>query len=204
MHHILDASPNSPPPINLLPLACQSRLLLCVSSQEVASPAVWPAMASLLSLVLLLALLDTSRATNFEVGGDAEWVLPQAGDSNTYNHWASKKHFHVGDIVHFKYNQDSVMVVTEAGYNKCESSHPIFFSNNGNTEVRLDRPGPFYFISGVAGHCQVGQKLVIHVAGKDTPPSGPPSGAAPAGFGTAGAIVVFMAVILHVLVMRGI
>lgn len=56
-------------------------------------------MVSLLPLLLLLALLDVSRATNFEVGGDAEWVVPQAGDSQTYNHWASKNHFHVGDIV---------------------------------------------------------------------------------------------------------
>ncbi|KAF7069644.1 hypothetical protein CFC21_075243 [Triticum aestivum] len=161
-------------------------------------------MASLLSLVLLLALLDTSRATNFEVGGDAEWVVPQAGDSQTYNHWASKNHFHVGDIVHFKYNQDSVMVVTEEGYNKCESSHPIFFSNSGNTQVRLDRPGPFYFISGVTGHCQGGQKLVIKVTDKARPPSGPPSGAAPAGFGSAGAIVVLMAVLWPLLVMHDI
>ncbi|EMS63360.1 Early nodulin-like protein 1 [Triticum urartu] len=107
-------------------------------------------MASLLPLLLLLALLDASRATNFE-----------AGDSQTYNHWASKNHFHVGDIVHFKYNVDSVMEVTEEEYNKCESSHPIFFSNNGNTEVRLDRPGPFYFISGATGHCQGGQRMVI-------------------------------------------
>lgn len=96
------------------------------------------------------------------------------------------------------------MVVTEEEYNKCESSHPTFFSNNGNTEVRLDRPGPFYFISGVTGHCQGGQRMVIKVISKDTPPSAPPSGAALTGFGSAGAIAVFMVLLLHVFVMHSI
>ena len=47
----------------------------------------------------------------------------------------------------FKYKEDSVMVVTEADYDNCRASHPIFFSNNGDTEVALDHPGPVYFIS---------------------------------------------------------
>ncbi|KAL6609601.1 hypothetical protein ACP70R_034031 [Stipagrostis hirtigluma subsp. patula] len=141
-------------------------------------------MASLVPPVLLLALLGAlcrrAGATAFEVGGDDGWVVPPASDVDTYNQWASKNRFIVGDSVHFKYKKDSVMVVTEDDYNHCRAEHPIFFSNNGETEVELDRPGPFYFISGSTGHCERGQRMVIKVIGHDAPPpSGPPSPPAP-------------------------
>ncbi|XP_021806134.1 early nodulin-like protein 1 [Prunus avium] len=56
--------------------------------------------------------------------------------------------------------KDSVMVVTKDEYEKCRSAHPIFFSNNGVTVFTLDRPGLFYFISGVSGHFERGQKII--------------------------------------------
>lgn len=55
------------------------------------------------------------------------------------------------------------MVVTEEEYQKCRSSHPFFYSNNGDTIFKLERPGLFYFISGVSGHCERGQKMIIKV-----------------------------------------
>ena len=70
----------------------------------------------------------------------------------------------------FKYKKDSVLVVTEEEYDKCQPSHPQFFSNNGDTVFQLDRPGFFYFISGVTGHCQKGQKMIIKVLETATPP----------------------------------
>ncbi|PWZ45340.1 Early nodulin-like protein 2 [Zea mays] len=84
----------------------------------------------------------------------------------------------------FKYSEDSVLVVTEADYDSCRASHPVFFSNNGDTEVTLDRPGPVYFISGETGHCERGQRMVVRVAGQGAPPPAPPSPPAPTG-GTA-------------------
>lgn len=84
----------------------------------------------------------------------------------------------------FKYSEDSVLVVTEADYDSCRASHPVFFSNNGDTEVALDRPGPVYFISGETGHCERGQRMVVRVAGQGAPPPAPPSPPAPTG-GTA-------------------
>ncbi|KAM0838144.1 hypothetical protein ACQ4PT_061173 [Festuca glaucescens] len=164
-----------------------------------------------ISLAVLLAIIGASRATDFEVGGDAGWVVPPAGQAGTYNEWASKNRFLLGDSVHFKYKKDSVMVVTEEEYDKCASTHPIFFSNNGDTEVRLDHPGLFYFISGVTGHCQRGQKMAIKVIGPDAPPPAPatpppspphPSGAAPA-VAFAGALVAIAATLLP-LVLRGV
>ncbi|KAF2316529.1 hypothetical protein GH714_041870 [Hevea brasiliensis] len=51
---------------------------------------------------------------------------------------------------------------TEEEYKKCNSSHPSFFSNTGNTVYKLDHSGPFYFVSGVSGHCG-GTKIIIKV-----------------------------------------
>lgn len=66
-------------------------------------------------------------------------------------------------LVDFKYDKDSVMGVTEEEYEKCRSARPLFFSNNGDTVFKFDRPGMFYFISGVSGHCDRGQKMIIKV-----------------------------------------
>ncbi|XP_024311396.1 mavicyanin isoform X2 [Brachypodium distachyon] len=130
----------------------------------------------LLPLAMLVALCCYGAlATDFEVGGDAGWAVPPAADPAVYNHWASNNRFLLGDSVHFKYKKDSVMVVTEEEYGKCASTRPVFFSNNGDTEVRLDRAGAFYFISGVAGHCERGQRMIVRVIGPDSPPPAPPA-----------------------------
>lgn len=70
----------------------------------------------------------------------------------------------------FTYKKDSVMEVNEEGYEKCRSSHPLFYSNNGDTTFTLDRPGLFYFVSGVLGHCERGQKMIIKVLEPESPP----------------------------------
>lgn len=66
-------------------------------------------------------------------------------------------------LLGFVYKKDSVMTVREEEYEKCRVSHPIFFSNGGDTSYNLTHPGLFYFISGVATHCQKGLKMVVKV-----------------------------------------
>ncbi|TVU16538.1 hypothetical protein EJB05_40108 [Eragrostis curvula] len=172
----------------------------------------------LLLLALFGALCRRAGATAFEVGGDDGWAVPSSKEGGMYNEWASKNRFLVGDTVHFKYKKDSVMVVTEDDYNNCRATHPIFFSNNGDTSVELDRPGLFYFISGVAGHCERGQRMIVKVIGHDAPPPAPqappapptpptpptppsPSGAAPGTSVLAGAMAVVAAMALPVIVL---
>lgn len=70
----------------------------------------------------------------------------------------------------FSYKDDAVMLVREDEYDKCHSAHPLSYSNNGNTDIKLDRPGLFYFMSGVQGHCERGQKMIIKVLEPATPP----------------------------------
>ncbi|MQL96375.1 hypothetical protein Taro_029052 [Colocasia esculenta] len=134
----------------------------------------------LLVVVLFCAVSALSVSSlDFEVGGEDGWEVPRSNNTQFYNQWASKNRFKVDDILVFKYRKDSVMVVTEEDYGRCNSSHPVFFDNRGSTEVKLDRPGPFYFISGNAGHCQLGQKMIVKVLRDDDGAAGssPPSAA---------------------------
>ncbi|KAK4799590.1 hypothetical protein SAY86_024955 [Trapa natans] len=106
----------------------------------------------------------------FEVGGKDGWTIPKKSVAGVYNQWASDNRFRVNDIIHFTYDKDSVMEVDEEGYEKCRSTQPLFYSNNGDTSFTLDRPGLFYFISGVSGHCERGQKMIIKVLEPQSPP----------------------------------
>ncbi|KAF5734086.1 early nodulin-like protein 1 [Tripterygium wilfordii] len=133
-------------------------------------------MASLFKLGFLMLVLHfcAATATEFLVGGvNGTWGIPKSRNEQEYNQWASKNRFKVDDTVHFKYKKDSVLVVTEEEYEKCRSSHPLFFSNNDDTVFTLDRPGLFYFISGVDGHCERGQKMIIKVLQIESPPPQP-------------------------------
>ncbi|KAJ0105066.1 hypothetical protein Patl1_19033 [Pistacia atlantica] len=116
----------------------------------------------------------TVTCAEYEVGGDHGWVIPKGNNADQmYNQWASGNRFKPDDTVRFKYKKDSVMVVTEEEYQKCQSSHPLFYSNNGDTVFKLERPGLFYFISGVSGHCKRGQKMIIKVLEPASPPDQP-------------------------------
>lgn len=59
--------------------------------------------------------------------------------------------------------KDSVLQVTREAYLSCNISNPIEEYKDGNTKVKLDRSGPFYFISGAEGHCVKGQKMIVVV-----------------------------------------
>ncbi|KAK4370932.1 hypothetical protein RND71_010407 [Anisodus tanguticus] len=109
-------------------------------------------------------------ATEFNVGGDKRWVVSTVKDDQLYNQWAGKNRFKVNDTLRFEYKKDSVLVVTKEEYEKCKSSHPIFFSNNGKSIYKLEQPGLYYFISGVSGHCERGLKMIIKVLEPAAPP----------------------------------
>lgn len=69
-------------------------------------------------------------------------------------------------------SKHSVLMVTNEEYDKCKSSPPMFISNNSDSTVfKIDKPGLFYFISEVAGHCDQGLKMIVKVL---EPESSPP------------------------------
>ncbi|KAG2246659.1 hypothetical protein Bca52824_086287 [Brassica carinata] len=73
----------------------------------------------------------------------------------------------------FKYKKDSVLVVSEDEYKECKATKPQLYSNNQDTVFKLDRPGLFYFISGVSGQCEKGQKMIIKVMETESSPDSP-------------------------------
>ncbi|CAL5038078.1 unnamed protein product [Urochloa decumbens] len=105
------------------------------------------------------------HAQVFVVGGEPRgWTQPAAPDDETYNHWAARNRFHVGDFLHFKYDtNDSVLVVSRDDYKFCGTSRPAQRFDGGDTRVRLDRSGFSYYISGAPGHCDAGQRMTVRV-----------------------------------------
>ncbi|RZC08951.1 early nodulin-like protein 2 [Glycine soja] len=120
--------------------------------------------------LLLLTLLSSSQANKFNVGGSKGWV---PNPSESYNNWAGRNRFQINDTIVFKYNKgsDSVLEVKKEDYDKCNKTNPIKKFENGDTEFKFDRSGPFYFISGKDGNCEKGQKLIVVVLTPRTPPT---------------------------------
>ncbi|KAF2287284.1 hypothetical protein GH714_039536 [Hevea brasiliensis] len=90
-----------------------------------------------------------SEAKEILIGGKTDsWKIPSS-QSDSLNKWAESARF-------------SIATLLEA-YLSCNTSNPIEEYKDGNTKVKLDRSGPFYFISGAEGHCVKGQKMIVVV-----------------------------------------
>ncbi|KAF3957508.1 hypothetical protein CMV_017487 [Castanea mollissima] len=129
-------------------------------------------------ITLLIVLFPFSEAREFVVGGhENSWSFPTSSDS--LNSWAQKGRFEVGDILIFNEHDpliDSVLEVTKDHYDKCLVSNPIKEHRDVNTKVKLDRSGPFYFISNAVVNCEKGQKLTVAVLHKHLKQPPPPKG----------------------------
>ncbi|CAL9112199.1 unnamed protein product [Musa textilis] len=115
--------------------------------------------------LLLASILGSSEARDFLVGGnDNAWRVPP-NTTDSLNQWAENNRFQVGDSLVWKYEaaKDSVLQVTRDAYLGCNRSSPVAEHKDGATVVRLHRPGAYYFISGAAGACEEGEKLIVVV-----------------------------------------
>lgn len=63
----------------------------------------------------------------------------------------------------FQYQNDSVLVVDKYGYYHCDTSKATATYTDGNTVVKLERPGFIYFITGTGDNCRNGQRLIVDV-----------------------------------------
>ncbi|CAL5041302.1 unnamed protein product [Urochloa decumbens] len=137
-----------------------------------------PAMARSLGLGLacFALLVAAASATQFRVGGQKGWSVPDAG-FEPYNTWAGRLRFLIGDQLLFVYPKetDSVLLVEPAAYNACNASSYLKKFDDGNTVVTLDRSGPFFFISGNEANCRANEKLIVVVLADRTPPGAPPT-----------------------------
>ncbi|GJS50491.1 putative cupredoxin [Tanacetum coccineum] len=109
------------------------------------------------------AIFGSVSAKEFPVGGVVGWRIPAKNESQLYNVWASRRRFHVGDTLRFRYKNDSVAIVEKYGFYHCDSSNPIAFFDDGDTVVSLDNAGTMYFISGNADRCKEGVIMMLEV-----------------------------------------
>lgn len=65
----------------------------------------------------------------------------------------------------FIYNPQfhNVLQVTHAMFRACNASVPIESHSTGNDSITIKSRGHHYFICGVPGHCQSGQKFDVNV-----------------------------------------
>ncbi|CAN6163016.1 unnamed protein product [Urochloa humidicola] len=133
-----------------------------------------------LGLACFAVLVAAASATQFQVGGQKGWSVPDAG-FEPYNTWAGKLRFQKGDQLLFVYpkDTDSVLLVDPAAYNACNVSSYTQKFDDGNTVVTLDRSGPFFFISGNEANCRANEKLIVVVLADRTPPGALPPTTAP-------------------------
>ncbi|KAK6913914.1 Phytocyanin domain [Dillenia turbinata] len=136
-------------------------------------------------LALFLQVLPSCYGAVYKVGDSVGWTTIGNPD---YNKWASSKTFHVGDIILFQYNAQyhNVMLVTRTDYKACNTSAPVEKNTSGNYSYTITTLGHHYFLCGVPGHCQSGQKVEINAVGSSSvaPASAPapsPSGSSPSG-----------------------
>ncbi|RZC53403.1 hypothetical protein C5167_012272 [Papaver somniferum] len=129
-------------------------------------------MASLLmysSLVLVsILLISSTEAVEILVGGKPNsWKVPSSV-SDSLNKWAGSTRFNIGDSLVWKFDaqKDSVLRVGREDYVNCNVTKPIAEYKNGSAKIEFDQSGPFYFVSGIKGNCERGQKLVVVVMSK--------------------------------------
>ncbi|KAG8069814.1 hypothetical protein GUJ93_ZPchr0006g40953 [Zizania palustris] len=91
----------------------------------------------LLGLACFALVVEMAGATQFQVGGANGWSVPGA-NAESYNDWAEKNRFQIGDSLVFVYpkGKDSVLLVEPADYNSCNTSSYDKMFADGNTSQR--------------------------------------------------------------------
>ncbi|KAL6912210.1 hypothetical protein ACP4OV_001015 [Aristida adscensionis] len=130
--------------------------------------------------VLLAAPASAMAPTVFNVGDERGWKVPAGNGTESYNHWSKRNRFQVGDVLDFKYANDSVLLVTHDEYKGCGTETPISRFTGGETKFTFDHAGLFYFVSGVPGHCEAGQRMIARVTAPSALAHAPARSTAPA------------------------
>ncbi|XP_057519009.1 early nodulin-like protein 7 [Amaranthus tricolor] len=127
-----------------------------------------------LIIVILMQLGEVKGFKTFVVGGRINWTVPQGNHTTFYDEWAASKRFHVGDSLHFIYQNDSVLQVDKYGYYHCDITKSTATFTDGDTHLKLEHPDLTYFISGYVDHCINGQRLAVDVMSPHSPLVGVP------------------------------
>ncbi|XP_026443276.1 mavicyanin-like [Papaver somniferum] len=139
---------------------------------------------ALVFLVIMFAYSGVPLMVNgavYTVGGFTGWTTIGHYD---YAKWAANQTFQVGDAIRFVFNpaHHNVMEVSSSDYESCNAEAATSIYITGDDTIPLTKEGHHYFICGVPGHCQVGQKVDIQVSTKGgamTPTMSPANSTSP-------------------------
>lgn len=135
-------------------------------------------------IVALLVLIGLSEATLYKVGDNQGWKW-----GVNYTEWSASETFYVGDTIGmdetylllfflnisdcryiicavvFNYGRGSenVLQVTHKAFRDCNSDNPIRAFHTGKDVFVLENRSHLFFICGLPGHCESGQKVDIRV-----------------------------------------
>lgn len=75
----------------------------------------------------------------------------------------------------FEYNPNfhNVLHVNHSDFQSCKFTAPIATYSTGKESITIKQPGHYYYICGIPGHCDVGQKVDIRVTGSSKPSLSP-------------------------------
>ncbi|CAN6174707.1 unnamed protein product [Urochloa humidicola] len=112
--------------------------------------------------------LPPPPAAQSDSGDEMGWtVVPPAGNGTdgTLTQWAERQRFHVGDVLDFKsWNGTVLLLARRHDYERCATGAAatrFATGSGGGTMFQLERPGTFYFASGVPGRCEAGQRMAV-------------------------------------------
>ncbi|RVW54933.1 Mavicyanin [Vitis vinifera] len=128
----------------------------------------------LAALLMAMALCEVSiAATVYHVGDSTGWTIGKVN----YTLWSQTKDFVVGDTIIFEYSNQyhNVLQVTHDNFKSCNATAPIATFATGNDSITISKYGHFYYLCGIPGHCEAGQKVDIRVPHPPESPSLSPS-----------------------------
>ncbi|KAL2902700.1 Umecyanin, partial [Bienertia sinuspersici] len=121
-----------------------------------------------LLVVMFCVLLQSTSALIHVVGGVAGWEIPP--NKTFYEEWAKPRTFGAGDKLGGKKCSFSIQMgrtqrttSLKEDYDKCGDDNVINMYFKGPTVIQLNNTGDYYFYSNVGTHCELGQKLHVHV-----------------------------------------
>ncbi|KAG4995335.1 hypothetical protein JHK82_032063 [Glycine max] len=130
----------------------------------------------LLVIATILLPFNIVVAKEFVVGDDHGWTI-----GFDYAAWAADKTFQskvlLNNGVVFKYavGKHNVFKVNGTAFQSCTIPPASEALTTGSDRIVLAIPGRKWYICGVVGHCNAGQKLVITVQPQTLPPTPAPA-----------------------------